>query len=141
MKDINVRIVIALMLAGSFVGAQHEESSGTLRSATSESVPQSDVVPACPADNPICNPHNPAPPVGTSRRSDADGRLTQRVRESILIDGAAAASVTGLSVSTRKGKVTLRGTAQSEATKVAIGERAAAVVGVDNVVNELSVSP
>jgi hypothetical protein len=110
--------------------------------------------PSCPADNPSCIPNNPAAPTDTTRRQDGsavpagaqhrsgdtDGRLTSRVRESLL-RGNAQGSLGGLSVSTAGGRVTLRGQVRSEAEKADLERRAAAIAGEGNVVNELTVAP
>lgn len=108
--------------------------------------------PSCPADNPACNPMNPASPTDSTRRQDGtqvtpqhragdtDGRLTSRVRESLL-RGRATATLEGLTVSTAGGKVTLRGQVGSEQEKADLERRATAVAGQGNVVNELTVAP
>lgn len=112
--------------------------------------------PACPADNPACNPMNPNSPTqqpagpggalgaagsgAQRRRADADGRLTSRVRESLL-RGGAVDGAPNLSVTTRGGRVTLRGVVRSEAARQEIGRRAEAAAGAGNVVNELTVAP
>lgn len=110
--------------------------------------------PACPADNPSCIPNNPASPTDTTRRrdgssvpagaqhrsGDTDGRLTSRVRESLL-RGGPQGGLGGLSVSTAGGRVTLRGQVRSQAEKADLERRAAAIAGEGNVVNELTVAP
>lgn len=108
--------------------------------------------PSCPADDPACNPMNPASPTDSTRRrdgtpvvpqhraADTDGRLTSRVRESLL-RGRSAAALEGLTVSTAGGKVTLRGQVASEQEKADLERRAAAVAGEGNVINELTVAP
>lgn len=110
--------------------------------------------PSCPADDPSCIPNNPSAPTDTTRRKDGsavpagaqhrsgdtDGRLTSRVRESLL-RGSPQGRLGGLSVSTSGGRVTLRGQVRSEQEKAELERRAAAIAGEGNVVNELTVAP
>jgi hyperosmotically inducible protein len=82
-----------------------------------------------PADKPA----NPAP-------TGADRVMTQKIRKAIAADKSISLEGRRIKVTTQAGKVTLQGTAQSEAERTSIFTKAADVAGGTNVVNNIKVS-
>jgi hyperosmotically inducible periplasmic protein len=82
---------------------------------------------------PAEKPANPEP-------TAADRAMTQKIRKAIAADKSISAEGRGVKVATQGGKVTLRGTAPSEAERTSIFTKAADVVGGTNVVNNITIS-
>jgi osmotically-inducible protein OsmY len=70
-----------------------------------------------------------------------DQDATQKIRKAIMADKTLSTSAHNVKILTHDGKVTLRGQVRSEAEKQSVAERASAVVGADNVINELTIQP
>ena len=73
--------------------------------------------------------------------SAADRTATQKIREAIVADKDLSTYAHNVKVVTRDGTVTLKGPVRSDAEKKAVEAKAKSVVGVNRVVNELSVAP
>lgn len=69
----------------------------------------------------------------------ADRAVSRAIRRVIMIDKDLSESARGARVSTREGKVTLRGTVESQDESAAVAAKAAAIVGFENVENRLNV--
>jgi osmotically-inducible protein OsmY len=82
---------------------------------------------------PAEKPANPAP-------TAADRALTQKIRKAIANDKSISAEGRRVKVATQGGKVTLQGTAPSEADRTTIFTKAADVAGGRNVVNNITIS-
>ena len=77
--------------------------------------------------------------VEASSKGLSDRQITVRVREAVVENQAGGSSFRGVKVSTKSGKVTLKGKVGTQAEKDEAGAKAAAIVGSDNVNNELTV--
>jgi len=84
------------------------------------------------------SPRPQAPGVGTE---SADRNTTQKVRKAILGDKTLSTYAHNVKIFSHDGKITLRGVVRSEEEKQTVRELAAAVVGADSVVDELTVQP
>jgi hyperosmotically inducible protein len=82
---------------------------------------------------PAEKPANPAP-------TAADRAMTQKIRKAISADKSISSEGRRVTVATQGGKVTLQGTAKSEAERTSIFTKAADVAGGTNVVNNVTVS-
>lgn len=71
--------------------------------------------------------------------SSADRAITRRIRHAILEDKILATAAENVSITTRKGNVSLSGTVHTEKDKTDIGAIAQEVAGVGNVNNQLEV--
>ena len=80
---------------------------------------------------------------GAVRQTDsrADKELTQRIRRSIAGDETISAQGKNVKILSLNGKVTLKGMVRTDVEKQQIGQKAASVVGPDNVVNALEITP
>lgn len=86
----------------------------------------------------------PAPAVANSSGTAADQNLsdweiTRRVRLSIVGDQTLSTAAHNVRITSKNGKVTLKGGVTSETEKLAVGVKAAELVGTDNVKNNLTV--
>ncbi len=82
-------------------------------------------------------PITPADPAAvTTQGTVEDQSLTKQVRESLMSQNT---SLTGVTIMSMNGKITLRGTVKSEAEKQALETQAKAVTGVTSVDNKLEV--
>jgi osmotically-inducible protein OsmY len=80
-------------------------------------------------------------PNASRSTSAADRDTTQKIRKAIVGDKNLSTYAHNVKILARDGKVTLRGPVRSDSEKQSVGEMAAAVVGADNVTNELTVEP
>ena len=71
----------------------------------------------------------------------ADRNITKQIRSSIYKDKSLSTYAHNIKVITQDGKVTLKGPVRTEDEKVGIAAKAAAVVGADNVTDQLEVAP
>ncbi len=74
-------------------------------------------------------------------QSPADIDLTRRIRRAVLDDESLSPYAHNVKIITHNGQVTLRGPVRSMQEKAAVEEKAASVVGRQNVTNEVEVSP
>jgi hyperosmotically inducible periplasmic protein len=70
----------------------------------------------------------------------ADRAMTQKIDKAIAADKSLSAQGRRVKVTTQDGKVTLQGSAQSEAERTSLFTKAADVAGGSNVVNNITVS-
>ncbi len=77
----------------------------------------------------------------TLGQSPADMDVTRRIRRAVLDDGSLSTYAHNVKIITRNGQVTLRGPVRTTQEKAAVEEKAASVVGRENVKNEIEVSP
>jgi hypothetical protein len=71
----------------------------------------------------------------------ADVSITERIRQSVRANEAMSANARAITIITVDGKVTLRGSVNSDAEKQMIGDAAAKTVPPDKVNNQLEVKP
>jgi hyperosmotically inducible periplasmic protein len=71
----------------------------------------------------------------------ADRNITKQIRSSIYKDKSLSTYARNIKIITQDGKVTLKGPVRSEDEKAGIEAKAVAVVGADNVTNQLKVAP
>ena len=71
----------------------------------------------------------------------ADRNITKQIRSSIYKDKSLSTYAHNIKIITQDGKVTLKGPVRTEDEKAGIEAKAAAVVGADNVTNQLQVTP
>ena len=73
--------------------------------------------------------------------SEADRKLTQRVRQAIMDDQALSMVAQNVKVISINGKVTLRGPVKTESEKLTIANKARRIAGLENVDDQLEVIP
>src|SRR6202021_2402799 len=71
----------------------------------------------------------------------ADRNITKEIRSSIMKDKSLSTYAHNIKIITQDGKVTLKGPVRTEDEKAGIAAKAAAVVGAENVTNQLEVAP
>jgi hyperosmotically inducible periplasmic protein len=74
-------------------------------------------------------------------QSAADMDLTRRIRRAVLDDESLSTYAHNVKIIARDGKVTLRGPVRSTEEKMSVEQKAARLVGKENVKNEVEVSP
>jgi osmotically-inducible protein OsmY len=77
---------------------------------------------------------------GDQSENEADRKITQEVRKSIVADDKLSTSAQNVKIITNDGKVTLRGPVKSEEEKKAVESKAKQVAGVKNVENQLEIA-
>jgi hyperosmotically inducible periplasmic protein len=75
------------------------------------------------------------------KMNPADRNITKQIRSSIYRDHSLSTYAHNIKVITQDGKVTLKGPVRTEDEKAGIAAKAAAVVGAENVTNQLEVAP
>ncbi len=75
------------------------------------------------------------------KMNPADRNITKQIRSSIYKDKSLSTYAHNIKIVTQDGKVTLKGPVRTEDEKAGIEAKAAAVVGADNVTNQLQVTP
>jgi len=87
-------------------------------------------------------------PSGTEKRpptasdqseNEADRKITQQIRQAVTKDDSLSTSAQNVTIVTRDGKVTLRGTVKSDSEKQKIAEKAKQASGVKSVDNLITV--
>ena len=71
----------------------------------------------------------------------ADRNITKQIRSSIYKDKSLSTYAHNIKIITQDGKVTLKGPVRSADDKASIAAKAVAVVGADNVTDQLEVAP
>lgn len=71
----------------------------------------------------------------------ADRSITKEIRSSIMKDKSLSTYAHNIKIITQDGKVTLKGPVRSEDEKAAIESKAVAIVGANNVTDQLEVAP
>jgi hyperosmotically inducible protein len=75
------------------------------------------------------------------KMNPADRNTTKQIRSAIMKDDTLSTYGHNIKIITRDGKVTLKGPVRSDDDKANIQAKAVAVVGAENVTNELTVAP
>jgi osmotically-inducible protein OsmY len=75
------------------------------------------------------------------KMNPADRNITKQIRSSIYRDHTLSTYAHNIKVITQDGKVTLKGPVRTVDEKAGIAAKAAAVVGAENVTNQLEVAP
>jgi hyperosmotically inducible periplasmic protein len=79
------------------------------------------------------------PTADQGKNNATDRELMQQIRKSVMDDKSLSSNAHNVKIIAQGGKVTLKGTVNSEDEKKAVEEKAAAVAGADNVTNEVMV--
>ena len=69
-----------------------------------------------------------------------DLEITKQIRQAVVDDASLSTNAKNVKIITRGGKVTLRGPVSNDIEKSAVAAKAAAVAGMENVVNELDIT-
>jgi hyperosmotically inducible protein len=75
------------------------------------------------------------------KMNPADRNTTKQIRSAIFKDKSLSTYAHNIKIITQDGKVTLKGPVRTEEEKAGIAAKAAAVVGAENVTNQLEVAP
>jgi hyperosmotically inducible protein len=78
---------------------------------------------------------------GQQKMNPTDRNNTKQIRSAIMKDKSLSTYAHNVKIISQSGKVTLKGPVRSEDEKTNIEAKAAAVVGADNVTNQLEVTP
>jgi hyperosmotically inducible periplasmic protein len=93
------------------------------------------------ADNTKTNKDQTPPTADQQKMNSSDRAITQKIRKSIHQDTSLSTYAHNIKVITQDGKVTLRGPVRSEDEKSNVQAKAVAVVGEENVTNQLEIAP
>lgn len=77
----------------------------------------------------------------SASNENADRDAMQKIRKAIVGDKNLSTYAHNVKIIAQNGKVTLRGPVRSETEKKAVADAASAVVGADNVTNEVTIEP
>jgi hyperosmotically inducible protein len=77
---------------------------------------------------------------GEQSESKSDLKLTRRIRKALMADKSLSMTAKNVKVISSGGNVTLRGPVKTEEEKTAIGAKASAIAGADNVNNQLEIA-
>jgi osmotically-inducible protein OsmY len=80
-----------------------------------------------------------APTASDQPENEADRKITQQIRQSVTKDDSLSTSAQNVTIVTRDGKVTLRGTVKNDSEKQKIAEAAKKASGVKSVENLITV--
>lgn len=92
-------------------------------------------------DNTRKNKDQSDPTADQQKMNSADRTTTQKIRKAIHEDQSLSTYAHNVKIITRDGKVTLRGPVRSEDEKSSLQAKAVAVVGAENVTNQLEIMP
>jgi hyperosmotically inducible protein len=92
-------------------------------------------------DNTRTNIDQSKPTADQQKMNASDRSMTQQIRKAIHQDTSLSTYGHNVKIITQGGKVTLRGPVRSQDEKTNIEAKAAAVVGQDNVTDELTIAP
>lgn len=92
-------------------------------------------------DNTKKNKDQSEPTADQQKMNPADRAITQKIRKAIHEDHALSTYAHNIKVIAQDGKVTLRGPVRTEEEKSSVQAKAVAVVGAENVSNQLEVTP
>jgi osmotically-inducible protein OsmY len=118
LRTIAACALFAILIGGTAFASQDPQQPDSYNSST-----------PVPPEKPPAKPANAA----------ADGALTQKIRKAIADDTSLSANGRRVKVTTQAGKVTLQGSAGSEAERTNIFTKAADVAGSGNVSNSIKV--
>jgi hypothetical protein len=94
-----------------------------------------------PPDNTKQNKDQTDPTADQQKMNPADRALTQKIRKAIHHDRSLSVYGRNIKIFTQDGKVTLRGSVQSEEEKGNLEAKAVSAAGQENVSNQLKVAP
>ena len=77
---------------------------------------------------------------GEQSESRSDLKLTRRIRKAIMADKSLSITAKNIKVISSNGNVILRGPVKTAEEKSAIGDKATAIAGADNVNNQLEIA-
>ena len=89
-------------------------------------------------DGPSATDKTP-PTASDQSENEADRKITQQIRQAVVKDDSLSTSAQNVKIITQDGKVTLRGTVNSDSEKQKIADKAKKVSGVKNVNNLITV--
>lgn len=92
-------------------------------------------------DNTKKNKDQSEPTADQQKMNPSDRAIAQKIRKSIHDDQSLSTYAHNIKVIAQDGKVTLRGPVRSEEEKSALQAKAVAVVGAENVSNQLEIAP
>jgi hyperosmotically inducible periplasmic protein len=92
-------------------------------------------------DNTKANKGQATPGADQQKMNPADRAITQKIRKSLHDDTTLSTYAHNIKIITQDGKVTLRGPVRSDDEKNVIQSKAEAVVGAENVTNNLTIAP
>jgi osmotically-inducible protein OsmY len=81
------------------------------------------------------------PTADQAKNSTADRDLMQKIRQSLTDDKSLSTYAHNVKIIAQNGKVTLKGPVRSEDEKRAVEEKATAIAGSGNVMDEISIKP
>jgi hyperosmotically inducible protein len=84
--------------------------------------------------------HSTEPTADNQKDNTSDREVSRKIRRAVVQDKALSTYAHNIKIIAQHGKVTLKGPVHSEDEKRAIEEKAVAVVGKENVTNEISVT-
>ena len=93
------------------------------------------------ADNTKKNQDQTTPSADQQKVNPSDRVITQKIRKAIHNDNSLSNYGHNIKIITQGGKVTLRGPVRSEDEKTNLEGKASAVVGQENVTNQLEIAP
>jgi hyperosmotically inducible protein len=76
-----------------------------------------------------------------AKDNTSDRDLMQKIRKSVVDDKSLSTAAHNVKIIAQNGKVTLKGQVRSDEEKKSVEQKAIAVAGADNVVNELTIKP
>ena len=100
--------------------------------------------PPAPSDNTKVNQRDRSktePPADQGKNNLSDRDLMQKIRKSLMDDEFLSTSAHNVKIIAQNGQVTLKGPVASEEEKRVAEEKATAVAGSGNVINEMDVKP
>lgn len=134
-------------LAPGQIGDAQENTSSNAAEPRTESAPLADTAaspssPASPPDNTRVNARDRSGDTltpGDQGGSEADRKLTQKVRQAVMGDSSLSFTAKNVKIITVNGKVTLRGPVKSEQERSAIEASAKRIAGASQVENLLEI--
>jgi osmotically-inducible protein OsmY len=131
-----MKLLTMVLLSGFvMIGCSKEQDRGDQTGAKSS--------PSVAADNTAKNErdrNDAAKTAGDQSENEADRKITQEVRKSIVDDDKLSTSAQNVKIITNDGQVTLRGPVKTEQEKKEIESKAKQVAGVKNVENQLEIA-
>jgi hyperosmotically inducible periplasmic protein len=79
------------------------------------------------------------PTADQQKETASDRKMTKQIRQSVVKDKSLSTAAHNVKIISVNGKVTLRGTVQSEEEKKMVADKAKAIAGAENVTNDLEV--
>jgi hyperosmotically inducible periplasmic protein len=135
-QEANMNLLLVIFLSGFvMLGCSKEQDRADQTGSKSSS--------SVAADNTAKNErdrNDATKTAGDQSENEADRKITQEVRKSIVDDDKLSTSAQNVKIITNDGQVTLRGPVKTEEEKKAIESKAKQVAGVKNVENQLEIA-